>query len=120
MGRKLPPLTHTVNNDSKWERKWQMRREKEKKSKKERKERKKETKKGKRFVERKGKKRRKEEREREDFSVFWRLKFDSSKIKLGPCSLIYVWTPKSGSFGKLHKVGYFPTLFTFSLKAIKW
>ena len=31
MRRKLPPLTHTVNNDSKRERKWQRRRENEEK-----------------------------------------------------------------------------------------
>ena len=31
MRRKLPPLTHTFSNDSKRERKWQMRRENEKK-----------------------------------------------------------------------------------------
>ena len=30
MRRKLPPLTHMVSNDSKRERKWQMRRENEK------------------------------------------------------------------------------------------
>ena len=63
---------------------------------------------------------RKEEREKEDFPAFWRSKFDSPKIKVGARSVIYVWTPKSWSFDKLHEVGYFPTWFTFSLKAIKW
>ena len=76
--------------------------------------------KGKRFVERKGMKRRKEEREREDFPPFGRSKFDCSRIKVGARSAIYVWTPKSWSFDKLQKVEYFPTWFTFSLKAIKW
>ena len=31
-----------------------------------------------------------------------------------------MWTPKSWSFDNFHEVGYFPTWFTFSLKAIKW
>ena len=74
--------------------------------------------KGKRFVERKGRKRRKEEGERKDFPAFGRNKFDSSRIKVGARNAIYVWTPKSWSFDKLQKVGYFPTWFTFSLRAI--
>ena len=61
---------------------------------------------------------RKKEREREDFRAFGRLKFDSSRTKVGARSAIYVWTPKSWSFDKLHEVGYFPTWFTFSLRAI--
>ena len=82
--------------------------------------RRKEKKKGKRFVERKGRKMRKNEREREDFLYFGRSKFDGSRTKVGARSAIYMWIPKSLSFDKLHEVGYFPTLFTFSLKAIKW
>ena len=84
---------------------------KEKKSKKERKERKE-------SVERKGRKRRKEEMEKEDFPGFGRSTFESSRTKVGTRSRIYVWTPKSWSFDKLQKVGYFPTRFIFSLKAL--
>ena len=90
---------------------------KEKKSKKEGKERKEGTKR-KEFVERKGRKRRKEERERKDFPGFVRSTFDSSSTKVGAHSGIYVWTPKSWSFDKLQEVGYFPTWFIFSLKAL--
>ena len=85
-------------------------REKKKRSKKE-----KETKE-KVFVEGKERKMMKKEREREDFLAFWRSKFDSSKTKVGARSSIYVWIPKSWSFDKLHKIGYFPTWFTFILK----
>ena len=85
--------------------------------KKERKAKRKE-KKGKKFVERKRRKRRKEERERKDFPGFGRSTFDSSSTKVGARSGIYVWTPKSWSFDKLQEVGYFPTWFTFSLKAL--
>ena len=95
-----------------------MRNEKnEKKSKKEGKERKEGTKR-KEFVERKGRKRRKEERERKDFPGFVRLTFDNSSTKVGARSGIYMWTPKSWSFDKLQEVGYFPTWFIFSLKAL--
>ena len=92
-----------------------------KKSKKERKEGKEERKtrrKENKFVERKKRKRRKKEREKEDFPAFGRSKFDGSRIIVGARSTIYVWTPKSWSFDKLHKVRYFPTWFTFSLKDI--
>ena len=89
------------NRKAKWERK-------ERRKKEERKE----------FVERKGRKRRKEEREKEDFPGFGRSTFDSSKTKVGARSGIYVWTPKSWNLDKLQKVGYFPTWFTFSLKAL--
>ena len=97
-----------------------MRKEKKKKKKAKRKERKgrKEKKKGKRFVERKERKRRKEEGERKDFPAFGLSKFESSRTKVGARNVIYVWTPKNWSFNKFQKVGYFPTLFTFSLKAI--
>ena len=61
---------------------------------------------------------RKEERENEDFLGFGRSTFESSRTKVGAHSGIYVWTPKSWSFDKLQEVGYFPTLFTFSLKAL--
>ena len=88
-----------------------------KRKEKEGKERKEETTR-KEFVERKGRKRRKEERERKDFLGFRRLTFDSSSTKVGAHSGIYVWTPKSWSFDKLQEVGYFPTWFTFSLKAL--
>ena len=30
----------------------------------------------------------------------------------------YVWTPVLGVFDNFHEVGYFPTLFTFSLKVL--
>ena len=90
---------------------------KEKKSKKEGKERKEGTK-GKESVERKERKRRKKERENEDFPGFGRSTFDSSRTKVGARNGIYVWTPKSWSFDKLQEVGYFPTWFTFSLKAL--
>ena len=87
----------------------EMRNEKKKrKAKRERKERRKKEER-KEFVERKGRKRRKEEREKEDFPGFGRSTFDSSRAKVGARSGIYVWTPKSWSFDKLQKVGYFPT-----------
>ena len=69
-------------------------------------------------VERKGRKRRKEESEKENFPGFGRSTFESSRTKVGTRSGIYVWTPKSWSFDKLQKVGYFPTRFIFSLKAL--
>ena len=89
---------------------------KEKKNRKE--QRKERNKKRKQFVERKGRKKRKKEREKEDFPAFGWSKFDSSRTKVGARSGIYVWTPKSWSFDKLQEVGYFPTWFTFNLKAI--
>ena len=52
------------------------------------------------------------------FPGFGRSTFESSRTKVGTRSGIYVWTPKSWSFDKLQKVGYFPTRFTFSLKAL--
>ena len=55
---------------------------------------------------------------KEDLSGFGRSTFDSSTTKVGARSGIYVWTPKSWSFDKLQEVGYFPTWFTFSLKAL--
>ena len=69
-------------------------------------------------VERKGRKRRKKKREKEDFPAFGRSRLDSSRTKVGARSGIYMWTPKSWSFDKLQEVGYFPTWFTFSLKAL--
>ena len=72
--------------------------------------------KGKQFV---GKgKRERRKRERKDLSAFRRSKFDSSRTKVGARSMLYVWTPKSWSFDNFHVVGYFPTLFIFSLKAL--
>ena len=69
-------------------------------------------------VERKGRKMRRKERENEDFPGFGRSTFDSSRTKVGARNGIYVWTPKSWSLDKLQEVGYFPTWFTFSLKAL--
>ena len=46
---------------------------------------------------------------RKIFPGFGRSTFDSSSTKVGARSGIYVWTPKSWSFDKLQKVGYFPT-----------
>ena len=57
-------------------------------------------------------------RKREDFPAFGRSKFDSSRTKVGARSALYVWTPKSWSFDNFHMVGYFPTWFIFSLKAL--
>ena len=61
---------------------------------------------------------REEERERKYFLGFGRSTFDSLSTKVGARSGIYVWTTKSWSFDKLQEVGYFPTWFTFSLKAL--
>ena len=90
---------------------------KEKKSKKGRKEMMKGTKR-KTVHREKRKEKEKGGREREDFLSFGRSKFDGSRIKVGARNAIHVWTPKSWSFDKLQKVGYFPTWFTFSLRAI--
>ena len=49
-----------------------------------------------------------------------RLKLDGPSTKVVTSSAIYVWTQKTWSFDKLHKVGDFPTRFTLSLKAIKF
>ena len=57
---------------------------------------------------------------REDFSTLRRSKLDGPSTKVGTRSAIYVWTLKSWSFDKLHKVEDFPTRFALSLKAIKW
>ena len=56
--------------------------------------------------------------EREDFPVLRLSMLDSPNTKVGARSVTYVWIPKSWSFDKLHKVGDFPTWFTFSLKAL--
>ena len=94
-----------------------MRKEKkERKAKRKEKERKR-GKRGKRFLERKGRKMRRKEK-RNIFPGFGRSTFESSRTKVGTRSGIYVWTPKSWSFDKLQKVGYFPTRFIFSLKAL--
>ena len=94
-----------------------MRKEKkERKAKRKEKERKR-GKRGKRFLERKGRKRRRKEK-RKIFPGFGRSTFESSRTKVGTRSGIYVWKPKSWSFDKLQKVGYFPTRFIFSLKAL--
>ena len=92
-----------------------MRKEKkERKAKRKEKERKR-GKRGKRFLERKGRKRRRKGK-RNIFPGFGRSMFESSRTKVGTRSGSYVWTPKSWSFDKLQKVGYFPTRFIFSLK----
>ena len=93
-----------------------MRREKRKMNRKTK--RKERGKRGKRFLERKGRKRRRKEREKEDFPGFGRSTFESSSTKVSARIGIYVWTPKSWSFNKLQEVGYFPTWFNFSLKAL--
>ena len=56
----------------------------------------------------------------DDFPTLRRSKFDCPSTKVGTRNAIYVWTPKSWSFDKLHNVGDFLTRFTLSLKAIKW
>ena len=83
----------------------------------------KEKQKGRKRKEKKNKEKRicrekREEKERKDFPGFGRSTVDSSSTKVGAHSGIYVWTPKSWSFDKLQEVGYFPTWFTFSLKAL--
>ena len=90
---------------------------KERKAKKKEKERKR-GKRGKRFLERKGRKRRRRKGKRKIFPGFGRSTFESSRTKVGTRSGIYVWMPKSWSFDKLQKVGYFLTRFIFSLKAL--
>ena len=90
---------------------------KEKKSKKERNERE-ERKERKETVERKGRKMRRRKGKKRIFPGFGRSTFESSRTKVGARSGIYVWTPKSWSFDKLQEVGYFPTRFIFSLKAL--
>ena len=64
--------------------------------------------------ERKGKKRKKIE----DFPALRWSKLDGPSTKVGIRSATYVWTPKTWSFDKLHKVGNFLTRFIFSLKVI--
>ena len=101
----------------KWKKSEMRNEKKEKKGKKERKEGKKEQER-KESVERKGRKRRRKEGKRRIFPGFERSTFESSRTKVGARSGIYLWTPKSWSFDKLQKVGYFPTRFIFSLKAL--
>ena len=48
-----------------------------------------------------------------------RSKLDGLSTKVSTRSAIYVWTPKTWSFHKLHKVGNFSTRFTLSLKAMR-
>ena len=73
---------------------------------------------GKKGKERKEKGNGKGKRKRKDFPTLRRSKLDSPSTKVDARSVIYMWTPKSWSFDKLHKVGDFPTWFTFSLKAL--
>ena len=59
------------------------------------------------------------EREKmKDFLVLRRSKLDSLSTKVGARSAIYVWTLKTWSFDKFHKVENFPILFIFGLKVI--
>ena len=55
---------------------------------------------------------------KEDFPALRWSKLDGPSTKVGTRNAIYVWTPKTRSFDKLHKVENFPTRFTFNLKAI--
>ena len=55
---------------------------------------------------------------REDFPVLRRSKLDDPSTKVGTRSAIYVWTPKTWSFDKLHKVEISPTRAPFHLRAI--
>ena len=64
----------------------------------------------------KGKGKEMRERERKNFPAFGRSKFDSSRTKVGARSAIYVWTPKSWSFDKLHKIGVLSYLFYLLFK----
>ena len=76
--------------------------------------------KGKEFIGRKKGKGERRKRKMEDFLAFGQSKFDSSRTKVGARSALYMWTPKSWSFDNFHEVGYFPTWFIFSLKALQW
>ena len=55
---------------------------------------------------------------REDFLALRRSKLDGLSTKVGTHSTIYVWTPKTWSFDKLHKVGVSPTRVPFYLRAV--
>ena len=71
------------------------------------------------FVKRKRERKEKGEKGKiEDFSALRRLKLDGPSTKVGTRSAINVWTPKTWSFDKLHKVGDSSTQFTLSLKVI--
>ena len=94
-----------------------MRKEKKERKAKRKENERKRGKRGKRFLERKGRKMRRKGKMK-IFPGFGRLTFESSRTKVGTRSGIYVWTPKSWSFDKLQKVGYFPIRFIFSLKAL--
>ena len=63
------------------------------------------------------------EREREStFSLdFWLIRlsdFDGARREAALRGEDYPWTPVLGVFDNFHEVGYFPTWFTFSLKAL--
>ena len=73
---------------------------------------------GKRQCDRKGGEEEGERKKREDFKALRRSKLDSPSTKVGAHSAIYAWILKTWSFDKLHKVGNFPTRYTFSLKAV--
>ena len=47
-----------------------------------------------------------------------RSKLDGPSTKVGTHSAIYVWTQKTWSFDKLHKVGVSPTRVPFYLRVI--
>ena len=63
------------------------------------------------------------EREREStFSLdFWLIRpsnFDGARREAALRGEDYAWTLALGVFDNFHEVGYFPTWFTFSLKAL--
>ena len=66
----------------------------------------------------KGKGKERREREREDFRALQQSRFDGPSTKVGTHSAIYVWTPKTWSFDKRHKVGVSPTRVPFYLRAV--
>ena len=55
----------------------------------------------------------------EDFPALRLSKLDGPSTKVGTRSAIYLWTPKTWSFDKLHKVVNFPTRFYFESKGHK-
>ena len=66
----------------------------------------------------KGKGKERREREKKDFPVLRRSRLDSLSTKVGTRSAIYMWTPKTWSLDKLHKVGVSPTRIPFHLRVV--
>ena len=54
----------------------------------------------------------------EDFPALRRSKLNGTTTKVVTRSAIYMWTPKSWSFNKLHKVGVSPTRVPFYLRVV--